>query len=159
MKKLLQRRKGFTLIELLIVIVIIGILAVGFAPTLLNAPKKARDGVRKGQIASIQQAVEAYALDNAYLPSAAGTNCLPAGYSVNFQGSAAPVDPSGAKYANGTCVGGYQYILQDKATPKCYYIVATMEIPENNNGASVGAGDCALTTANPNTGYYTVVKY
>ena len=156
MKKLLQRRQGFTLIELLIVIVIIGILSVGFAPTLLNAPKKARDGVRKGQIASIQQAIEAYALDNAYLDAAGGKNCLPVNYNINFQGKTPPVDPQSPSRLNGTCDNGYEY----GKSATCYWIVATMEVVENNNGTSIA--NCA-PVVNPdpakNTLNYTVVKF
>ncbi len=152
MKKLLQRRQGFTLIELLIVIVIIGILAVGFAPTLLNAPKKARDGVRKGQIASIQQAVEAYALDNTAGYLADENGCLNSKYNINFQGKVLPVDPVPAQ-SNGACKtpGAFGYGKNDK----CYWLAANMEIPENNNGGTVGA-DCKITPATPNTIYYAV---
>ena len=154
MKKLLQRRQGFTLIELLIVIVIIGILSVGFAPTLLNAPKKARDGVRKGQIASIQQAIEAYALDNVYLATAAD-KCLPAAYNVNFQGSVAPVDPSGTTYQNGSCTtkGSFEYGYD--AVNKCYYIGATMEIAETNSADSVT--NCAPVVGTKKN-YYVITK-
>ncbi|MCX6733382.1 MAG: prepilin-type N-terminal cleavage/methylation domain-containing protein [Candidatus Peregrinibacteria bacterium] len=162
MKKLLQRRQGFTLIELLIVIVIIGILAVGFAPTLLNAPKKARDGVRKGQIASIQQAVEAYALDSstASYPAADAQGCVNAtALKPYFQGGIAPVDPSGNTYQNGACTtkGSFAYGLD--TTNKCYYIAATMEVPENNNGKGVTAATpCAIDTA-AKTNFYQVVNY
>jgi prepilin-type N-terminal cleavage/methylation domain-containing protein len=46
-------KKGFTLIELLIVITIIGVLAVAFLPSFLNAPAKARDVQRMKDIQNI----------------------------------------------------------------------------------------------------------
>lgn len=136
MKKILLRRQGFTLIELLIVIVIIGILAVGFAPSLLNAPKKARDGVRKGQIAGIKQAVDTYALDkNSVYPIGdkvcinevkddIGTANVLAPY---FQGGELPKDPDGK-----SCF----YYKNDSTKDKSYYSIYTkLEVKDSGNVA------------------------
>lgn len=49
----MKTRRAFTLIELLIVITIIGILAVSFAPRLLGAPSQARDAKRVEDINTI----------------------------------------------------------------------------------------------------------
>jgi len=129
-----MQRRGFTLIELLIVIVIIGILAVGFAPSLLNAPKKARDGVRKGQIAGIKQAVDAYALDNnSTYPS---TGCIVAdsepGKSLKayFQGEQLPVDQSPQDKTN--CASGFYFYNDD--VKKCYAILSKLEVGPGNSG-------------------------
>ncbi len=64
------KKKGFTLIELLIVISIIGILA-GVVLTVLNPNHfrgKARDSVRKEDLAVIQGALERYYADNNAYP-------------------------------------------------------------------------------------------
>lgn len=53
-----QFNKGFTLIELLIVITIIGILASLTLASYGNAQAKARDGVRKSDLAQIKRALE-----------------------------------------------------------------------------------------------------
>lgn len=151
MKKLLQRRQGFTLIELLIVIVIIGILSVGFAPTLLNAPKKARDGVRKGQIASIQQAVEAYALDKASYPA---TGCITSDTDVGkalapfFQGSVLPKDQSVQAFdadpkPTAACASGFYFYNPGS----CYAIMTKLEVGPGNTDKLTP--DCA---ASLNTG-------
>ena len=136
MKKFLLRRKGFTLIELLIVIVIIGILAVGFAPSLLNAPKKARDGVRKGQIAGIKQAVDAYALDkNPPYPVAAAAKCVDQiGLEDYFQGKTLPADPSNNK---SDCSGGYGFYYI--ADAKYYAIYSKLEVAGSGNFADPAA--------------------
>jgi general secretion pathway protein G len=59
---------GFTLIELLVAIAIIGILAVvGFA-SFRSSQKKARDTVRKHDLAEIQKALEMYQNDHGIYP-------------------------------------------------------------------------------------------
>lgn len=60
----MNKAKGFTLIELLIVITIIGILAVAFLPTILNAPSKARDTKRIADLEKIQKVLVAADLES-----------------------------------------------------------------------------------------------
>ena len=64
MPKLNPTAKGFTLIELLVVISIIGILS-SFAVVSLNSARaKARDSLRKGDMAQIRTALNIYYDDN-----------------------------------------------------------------------------------------------
>jgi prepilin-type N-terminal cleavage/methylation domain-containing protein len=58
------RRRGFTLIELLIVIAIILILIAIALPNFLEAQIRARIAAAKGNLRTIQTALESYALDN-----------------------------------------------------------------------------------------------
>ena len=70
--------KGFTLVELLIVVSIIGILA-GVAIAVINPNKirgKARDGVRKNDMAVIKGAIENYYAENNIYPA---TGAIPFG--------------------------------------------------------------------------------
>lgn len=147
------RRSAFTLIELLVVIVIIGILAVGFAPTLLNAPKKARDGVRKGQLEQIRKVVDAYALDNdSKYPNHGGIfNCFKEselGVAANkyFQGGTLPMDPSGPEYAvyGAACKGDFLYKKIGDSTG-CYILATKVEIDSNGNSSKAISeiNDCA----------------
>jgi|GEM_PF-1520243 general secretion pathway protein G len=149
-------RRAFTLIELLVVIVIIGILAVGFAPTLLNAPKKARDGVRKGQLEQIRKAVDAYALDNnSTYPDHGGTfNCfkesqLGVAAEKYFQGGTLPQDPSGAEYETygAQCKGDFLY-RKIGETSGCYILGMKPELSSNGNSDdAISALDCAKATS------------
>ena len=178
MYKLLLKHKGFTLIELLIVIVIIGILSVGFAPTLLNAPKKARDGVRKGNLEQIRKAIDAYALDNgSKYPedhSAEGSyNCfkksdLALNASKYFQGGTLPIDPSGPDYVvyGGQCQGDFLY-RKNGDTSGCYILATKVEIDSNGNSSRAishpAFADCdtavGLTAGTAGTWFYKVVKF
>jgi len=64
----LQKNLGFTLIELLVVISIIGILS-SFAVVSLNSARaKARDALRKGDMAQLRTAVNLYYDDNDKYP-------------------------------------------------------------------------------------------
>lgn len=62
-------KRGFTLIELLIVISIIAILVASATASWRNAQMKGRDGKRKTDLKSIQQALENYMQTNGKYPS------------------------------------------------------------------------------------------
>jgi type II secretion system protein G len=65
-----NRNRGFTLIELLIVVAIIGIIAAIAIPNLLNAIDRGKQKRSMADIRSIGTAVESYAIDNNYYPTA-----------------------------------------------------------------------------------------
>lgn len=64
-----QDRAGFTLVELMVVIVIIGLLATVVAINVLPSQDKAMIGKAKADIATLEQAVETYRLDNLTFPT------------------------------------------------------------------------------------------
>ncbi|MDX3908859.1 MAG: type II secretion system major pseudopilin GspG [Sphingobium sp.] len=61
---------GFTLVELLVVIVIIGLLATIVAINVIPATDKARVEKAKADVATIEQALDQYRLDNLNYPGA-----------------------------------------------------------------------------------------
>ncbi|MFA7277372.1 MAG: prepilin-type N-terminal cleavage/methylation domain-containing protein [Candidatus Gracilibacteria bacterium] len=132
MKFSARLRKGFTLIELLIVIVIIGILAVGLVPKVIDAPKKARDTVRKTDVNQIKIAAESYYTDNSKYPADL------AAMASYFQGGIAPVNAGGLT----------NYSFTPLSTSTCYYITATLESAAGGNELTAQApADCpALKT-------------
>jgi general secretion pathway protein G len=68
---------GFTLVELLVVIVIIGLLATIVAINVIPAGNTARVEKAKADIATLEQALEQYRLDNLTYPSSSdGLNAL-----------------------------------------------------------------------------------
>lgn len=72
-----RKESGFTLVELLVVIVIIGLLATIVAINVIPAGNKARVEKAKADIATLEQALEQYRLDNLAYPSASqGLNAL-----------------------------------------------------------------------------------
>jgi len=68
MIKVAKNIKGFTLIELLVVISIIGILSSFSVVSLNSARVKARDALRKGDMAQIRTALSLYNFENAHYP-------------------------------------------------------------------------------------------
>lgn len=103
---------GFTLVELLVVIVIIGLLATIVAINVIPATDKARVEKAKADVATIEQALEQYRLDNMTYP--AGTDGLqallsppasltqPARYRRGGYIKKLPEDPWGRPYSYGT---------------------------------------------------------
>ena len=65
-------RRAFTLIELLVTISIIGVLAAIATASFTNAQQKGRDGKRKADLKSVQQALELYFQTYARYPTASG---------------------------------------------------------------------------------------
>ena len=115
-------RRGFTLIELLIVIVIIGILSVGLVPKVLDAPKKARDTVRKTDLNSIKIAVESYYADTNGYPDVEGDFTTPKGLDTYFPNKTLPIGPNKDKY-----------LYYRTAAKGCYILGADMESAKGGN--------------------------
>ncbi len=61
--------RGFTLIEIMVVVVIIGLLAAVIVPTVISKVDEARVAKAKEDIESIEEALQAYRLDNSVYPS------------------------------------------------------------------------------------------
>ena len=109
----MQHQKGFTLIEIMVVVVIISVLIGLVAPNILGRVDEARVTAAQADIATLEQALEMYKLDNQRYPTTdQGLDALivmpgsepkpkrwkPEGY---LKKSAIPKDPWG---------GDYQYI-------------------------------------------------
>jgi len=60
---------GFTLIEVMVVVVILAILAAIIVPKIMHRPDQARVVAAKQDIASIENALDLYRLDNGFYPS------------------------------------------------------------------------------------------
>lgn len=70
-------QSGFTLIEIMVVMVIIAILASLIVPRVINRPDEARRVAARTDIATIDQALKLYRLDNGRYPSTEqGLNAL-----------------------------------------------------------------------------------
>lgn len=66
-----RRRDGYTLVELMVVIVIIGLLATVVAINVLPSQDRAMVAKARADIATLEQAVETYRLDNLTFPDTA----------------------------------------------------------------------------------------
>ena len=145
-------RKGFTLIELLIVVVIIGILAVAFVPSMLDAPLKAND---KARVKDIQE-IAAWISLNKVVPATSGcfnVAKFPTFKEADFHGRL-PIDPRGTASINYysatyTCPAGEYYVRLNPAGTTGsitiatgtyrYGIMAATETKEGANTSCLGA--------------------
>lgn len=157
-------RKGFTLIELLIVVVIIGILAVAFVPSMLDAPLKAND---KTRVKDLQEIATWISVEKV-VPTA--NKCFNETNFTTFKKAdfkgRLPIDPRGAVrlvYTFGivsavTCDEG-EYLV--KVNPSGiggatsgtyrYALVAKMETKEGSNTSCSNAGKGIIDTGNITT--------
>lgn len=113
----MKNRKGFTLIELLIVIAIIGILAVAFVPTLLDAPSRGRDSQRVANLNTIRTVLLDADLRGVGLPASGCVDNANFGQFIEEFGGTIPADPTGVGVlvAPGNCAQGYGYLLNPAA--------------------------------------------
>lgn len=143
------KRRGFTLIELILVILIIGILASIMIVAYNGVQARARDAIRKNDIASLAKQIEIYATQNQTWNAACGdtTNTM-SGYTNVTYGSNPTItsclksfdssnkqlnDPSGcvsltdtASTCNQSIRGAYA-AYNTIATNSHYYLVAKLE--------------------------------
>ena len=106
--KSLKRVSGFTLIEILVVIAIIGILLAAIVPNIVGRSDQARVVKAKQDIVTLEGALDAYKLDNAFYPStqqglqalvaAPSTEPLPKHYKTGGYIKRLPTDPWGNEY-------------------------------------------------------------
>lgn len=114
--------KGFTLIELLTVIAIIGILTGLLSVSFLGVRARGRDVQRKGDIKSIQSALELYRSDNDFYPTSSPIT---------------PCGPTATPWSSGTSTTVYlQKIPCDPSTNAAYYYYSY------NNGTSYILTSC-----------------
>jgi len=123
-------KKGFTIIELLIVIAVIAIL-VGIAlPRFRGMQEEGKIAQAKGELRTLQTAVESYYIHNANVyPSALSslTSATP-----NIIGAALPTDPF-----NGSSNYGY---ATDGASPVKYYAIYSVGVGGNGSASVSTAG-------------------
>jgi len=103
-----NKQKGFTLLEVMVVLVIIGLLVAIVAPNVLDNQDQAMKQKARADIASLEQALEMYRLDNFNYPtSEQGLDALvskpslapePRNYRENGYIRRLPTDPWGNAY-------------------------------------------------------------
>lgn len=115
---------GFTIVELLIVIVVIGILAAVSLVAYSNTQQKARDTVRKSDVAAITKALGLYEAENGPM----------------YSGSGCGANGNGSGYFN------YSYGAPGSDMNECLktkgVISTTIRDPQNTTSCSVGNLDC-----------------
>jgi len=84
-------RQGFTLVEMMVVVVIIGLLATVVAINVLPSQDRAMVTKAKADIATLEQAIETYRLDNLDFPADLRRLCPPP--ATGSVGPAVPVPP------------------------------------------------------------------
>lgn len=103
-----RKQQGFTLLEVMVVLVIIGLLIAVVAPNVLDNQDKAMVQKARADIATLEQSLEMYRLDNfSYPTTAQGLNALvskptvapePRNYRENAYIRRLPTDPWGNAY-------------------------------------------------------------
>lgn len=147
MKKMMSRL-GFTLIELLIVITIIGILAVVFIPTVMDAPRKARDAARSADTGNIVEALAAAQLGGVDITALTGGGAVTSLNSIKeyFSGQIIPLDPQSTnKIHDAFGAGQYGIVKYSGGALTKTYIGVFAKVENTDNGNTT---DCPTAIAN-----------
>lgn len=140
MQKKQEFRKGFTIIELLIVIAVIAVLIAIALPRFRGMREEGDIARAKGELRTLQAAIESYYSHNNHVFPATGSAALNTALSTaqpRIIGSV-PVDPFD------TAGGPYQYILG--GTNNEYYVLYS--VGTGRNGSAALSGDTAITETN-----------
>jgi general secretion pathway protein G len=128
-------KKGFTIIELLIVIAVIAIL-VGIAlPRFRGMQEEGKITQAKGELRTLQTAVESYYIHNNNTYPTALANLTSA--TPNIIGAALPTDPFNATSDYGVAIDG--------ASPVKYYVLYSVG-PGGNGSAAVSTAGVVTET-------------
>lgn len=171
--KSLAINRGFTLVELLIVIVVIAILASISVVAYNGIQERARDTVRKNDIANITKALEIYYIKNGQYPNARGSTSINSSWSTtaddSWQNLVAALQPYAGAIGKdpisepGKSLGSYNYAYFvngaycDAAPYQMYILVYKLESGSQDQALK---GDCTGTQLGPYSGVsnYRVVK-
>lgn len=124
-------KKSFTIIELLIVIAVIAIL-VGIAlPRFRGMQEEGKIAQAKGELRTLQTAVESYYIHNSNTYPA-NINAALTGATPNIIGATSPTDPF-----NGANLYGY---ATDGASPVKYYVIYSVGVGGNGSATVSTAG-------------------
>ena len=136
--------RGFTLVELIVVIAIIAIMSTIGIGSYLTVKTKARDSLRKSDLAQMKTAFELYRSDQGTYPTAPLANCG----SALLSGSATymqkiPCDPkSKSSYSYSTTGSTYQLIA-------CLENTSDLQKDTTNVAPCTGTSNWSYTVFNP----------
>ena len=134
-------KHGFTLIELLVVISIIAILIAAVSASFINAQQKGRDGRRKSDLKSVQQALELYLQNKGEYPVASADGEIVCNVSLIYWGDSFACDS----------ITYIQQLPKDPDITKSYYYNATSDFTYILSAALENTNDpeyCVSTGSN-----------
>jgi prepilin-type N-terminal cleavage/methylation domain-containing protein len=143
----LKKRHGFTLIELLVAISIIAILTIVSTAAYMTAQKRGRDTKRRGDLRSIQQALEqCYVLDGVYPSGITPGSALTCGSSQTVINQV-PYDP---KNDDTYAYEGMYSVAADRLS---YCLCILLEKSGSGNATAEGSGGSCTYTSGADSNY------
>ena len=137
-----RKQSGFTIVELLIVIVVIGILAAITIVAYNSVQTRARDNIRKSDIAQLAKARESFYAVNGNYPMSAGWCTQPSGPAY-IAAVAAEMAPFISKVPTDPLYGGtHQDYFYRNIADQGYYLHAELEGEDRTDD---GIGGCTRT--------------